>query len=77
VLDPVVECFTPSVAREIAVLRANPSLQNRLDTLAEKANEGTLTETEGSEYETYAKAIDFISILQAKARNSLLTPSTT
>jgi hypothetical protein len=68
VLDPVVECFTPSVAEEIANLRANPRLQERLDVLADKSNEGSLTEAERTEYETYVKAIDFITILQAKAR---------
>jgi hypothetical protein len=68
VLTPVARCFTPNVARKIASLRANPRLQERLDELADKANEGELSEDERSQYEAYVEAIDVISILQAKAR---------
>ena len=42
--------------------------QRRLDELGDKSNEGTLTAAEREEYETYVRAIDFIGILQAKAR---------
>jgi hypothetical protein len=40
--------------------------------LAEKCNEGELTPPERREYEGYVRAIDFISILQAKARKALM-----
>jgi hypothetical protein len=42
--------------------------QRRIDELGEKCNEGQLTDTEREEYDSYVRAIDFISILQAKAR---------
>lgn len=71
VLEPVARCFTPDVARQIAALRAAPSLQTRLDDLAHKANEGQLTVEERANYEAYVEAIDLVSILQAKARKIL------
>ena len=64
-------CFTPDVARQIAALRADPGLQARLDDLANKANEGELTQHDREQYEAYVEAIDLISILQAKARKIL------
>lgn len=70
-LDPVTECLTPEVARRIADLRATPEVQARIDLLADKANEGELSDAEGKEYEAFIEAIDLIGILQAKARNYL------
>lgn len=75
--DPVSQCLTPDVARRIAGLRASPRVQQTLDELAEKSTEGTLTEAEQADYETYVRAINFIGLLQAKARAviSAATPS--
>lgn len=66
--DPVSQCLTPEVARRIAGLRASPRVQQTLDELAEKSTEGTLTDAEQADYETYVRAINFIGLLQAKAR---------
>jgi hypothetical protein len=71
VLEPVVRCFTPDVARQIASLRASSSLQARLDELAGKANEGELTDDERQQYEAYVEALDLVAILQAMARKIL------
>ena len=49
-------------------MRARPEEQARIDELADKASEGSLTAEERAEYEAYMHAIDVISILQAKAR---------
>ena len=46
-------------------------MQSRIDYLAERANEGLLTEDEREEYTGYLHAIDVITILQAKARSQL------
>jgi hypothetical protein len=46
-------------------------VQERIDTLAERANEGTLSAGERSEYEALINAADFISILKLKARQHL------
>lgn len=66
--DPVSRCLTPDVARRIAGLRASPQVQQKMDDLAEKSTEGTLTAAERTEYETRVRAINFIGVLQAKAR---------
>ena len=71
VLGPVARCFTPEVARKITLLRAGRRLQARLDSLAQRANEGELTEAERDQYEAYVEWIDIVSILQAQARKIL------
>jgi hypothetical protein len=67
-LEPVARCWTSAVAQQIADLRADPTTQARLDELAAKCNEGTLTEEEQREYEAYVDALDLLGLLQAKAR---------
>jgi hypothetical protein len=71
-LDPVAKCFTPMVAEEIARLRADETVQARLDELAAKSNAGSLTDEERREYEMYVDALDVVGVLQAKARDLLL-----
>jgi hypothetical protein len=71
VLEPVTHILTPSVAREIVELRADPSVQARLDDLAAKSNQGRLSEAERREYRDYVEALDFVGILQAVARTTL------
>jgi hypothetical protein len=74
-LDPVGRILTIDVARDLANLRFDRKVQARIAKLAHKCNEGELSDTERSEYETYVYAIDFVAILQAKAR-ALLKRST-
>ena len=73
-LDPVGKCLTLEVAERMANLRSTPQVQEKLDEFAEKSLEGTLTEEERSEYEACLRAINFISLLQMKAR-ALITNS--
>ena len=70
-LEPVGQMMPVQFARELAAMRATPDVQARIDELAEKCNEGELSEEERAEYEAYVEAIDVISILQAKARSVL------
>lgn len=70
-LEPVARCFTPDVARRLIEIRPDPATQARIDQLADKANQGSLSPSEQSEYQGYIEAIDLVSILQAKARNVL------
>ena len=72
-LEPVSDCLTPEVARRLAQMRADPELQARIDDLADRCTEGTLTAEEKLEYETYVRAGNLIGILQAKARKLLGT----
>ena len=73
-IDPVIRLLTPEQARAIAEFRGDDSLRARIDELAEKCNEGELTEEERAEYEGYVRANNFVAILQAKARKRLREP---
>jgi hypothetical protein len=66
--DPFDEILTPEVARKIAKIRFDSTAQARINKLAAKCNEGELTDAERQEYETYVHVIDFMAILQSKAR---------
>jgi len=68
-IDPVGQCLTPEVAQRIASLQADDKLQARVDELADKANAGTLTDDERSQYEQYVSFSQFVTLLQIKARN--------
>jgi hypothetical protein len=68
ILDPVSRCLTPEVARALVSLCADAETQERLEVLAERSTEGSLTPAEREEYTAYVSAIDFLSVLQAKAR---------
>lgn len=70
-LEPFADCLSPDVASKIANLRADDAIQERIDYLADHANEGTLSTAEREEYSGYLHAIDVIAILQAKARSQL------
>ncbi len=70
-LEPLSRCLDAESARRVVDLRIDPPVQERIDTLAERANEGTLSESERSEYEALINAADFISILKLKARQHL------
>jgi hypothetical protein len=74
-LEPFVECLTPDVAAKVADMRADDTIQARIDYLADRANEGLLTDDEREEYDGYLHAIDVIAVLQAKARSQLRRPS--
>jgi hypothetical protein len=71
IFDPFAEALTPESARRIADWHADAEVQNRLDELGDKSNEGKLSPAERDEYELYVRVIDFIGILQAKARGVL------
>ena len=71
ILDPVADAFTPEVARRMVDLKADPEMQARIDDLATKSTEGSLTEEEVAEYKSYVDVIDLISVLQAKSQRIL------
>ena len=70
-LDPLSRCFDTESARRLVDFRVDAPVQERIDTLAEQANEGTLHPDERSEYEALVNAADIISILKLKARRHL------
>jgi hypothetical protein len=67
-LDPIARILTPDVARKLVKVRFDPAIQAKIDRLAQKCNEGELNEPARREYESYVHAIDFIAVLQRKAR---------
>lgn len=74
-LEPVTSCFSPDVARRLVDLRADVKTQARIDKLAELAGEGELSEDERAEYAAYVDAMNFIGVLQARARRILADQS--
>lgn len=70
-LEPLSRCLDAESARRVVELQIDPPVQERIDALAERANEGALSDSERSEYEALINAADFISILKLKARQQL------
>ncbi|HEX3879959.1 MAG TPA: hypothetical protein VHW24_23415 [Bryobacteraceae bacterium] len=73
-LEPLSRCLDAESARRIIDFQIEQPVQERIDALAERANEGTLNDSERSEYEALINAADFISILKLKARQQLVAP---
>jgi hypothetical protein len=69
--DPILQFFTPEQAKALAAYRGEPALSDEIELLAQKCNEGQLTDAERARYEGYVRANKFIAILQAKARKLL------
>lgn len=75
-VDPLLrKILSTERARDVLDYQAEPWLQERIEELAAKANEGELTDAERSEYEGYVRANNFVAILQAKARTVLANPN--
>lgn len=70
-IEPLAECLTLDAARKIVALRADSESQLYIDDLADKANRGTLTDDEKSEYDRCLAAYHVITVMQARARRFL------
>jgi hypothetical protein len=70
-LDPLSRCLDAESAQRLLDLRVDPPVQERINTLGELANEGSLTADERGEYEALVNAADFIAILKLKAKRRL------
>jgi hypothetical protein len=70
-LDPLSNCLDAESARRVIALNVPRAVQERVDTLAELANEGLLSDDERAEYEALINAEDFVAILKAKALSQL------
>ena len=71
VLGPAGVSMPEETARWLTTLQPSPDLETRLDELAYKNTEGSLTNDERAEYECTVLLGDIISVLQAKARHIL------
>ena len=72
-LSPLASSFDEAALHNLVEYRADAQAQNRIDELAEKCNEGTLTASEEREYESLVQTATFLAILQAEARKILKT----
>lgn len=69
--DPIFSLLTREQAQAIVNFRGDQWLAQRAEELAHKCNEGELSGEERAEYEGYARANNFIAVMQAKARRLL------
>ena len=67
----VANCLDRPSLQSIVELRASPETEERVEWLAERANEGQLTQEESAEYEGCIQFSSFLGILQSKARKKL------
>lgn len=70
-LEPLDNMMSADYARALVAYRATPEVQARVDELADKCNEGELTDAERDEYDEYLAAFHVIAILQQKAKRVL------
>lgn len=70
-LDPVASAMPLDFARKLVSLQPDPDVVARVQLLAEKCNEGALTDEERDEYQALADAGTLIALLKAKARRIL------
>jgi hypothetical protein len=73
-VDLLGECLTPESARRVVALKADSTLQARVDYLADRHSQGLLTPGEESEYGSYVSYNTFVAILKSKARQLLSSP---
>ncbi|HEY3742907.1 MAG TPA: hypothetical protein VGL53_23835 [Bryobacteraceae bacterium] len=71
ILDPLTDCLDATSAQRVAEFGIDPAVRERVNSLAEKANEGLLSDGDRAEYEELVNATDFIAILKAKAQRRL------
>ena len=68
-VDPIGRNLTPEAAQEILGVQADPETQRRIDVLADKCNEGTLTADERNEYQEFVSLFNILTVLQTRARS--------
>ncbi len=75
--DPAATFITKEGAQMVADIRADPEEVEKMDLLADKASQGTITPQEKRQYDAWVREGMLLSILQAKARLFLkrLSPS--
>ena len=70
-VDPIGRVLTPEAAKEILEVRADKETQERIDFLADKCNEGTLTLEERAEYQEFVSIFNILTVLQTRAQTIL------
>lgn len=75
ILDPLTDCLTPQAASKIVDFEVDAETQERVTTLAVKAQSGSLSEADKAEYHDLIEAFDLVAMLKSKARVLLKKPS--
>jgi hypothetical protein len=70
-VGPLGDCLTPESARRLLALKADHKLQARVNDLARRCREGSLTPDEHAAYTSLVKFGTFVAILKSKARQLL------
>jgi hypothetical protein len=71
-LEPLSRVLSSDAATQILSFRIDPAVQARIQDLADRCNDGLLSE---AEYEDYVEGIGMINLLKAKARRALSNPA--
>jgi hypothetical protein len=74
-IAPLGDCLTAESAQRLLELKADPTLQARVDDFAERHSRGELTAEEQAEYGAYVYFDTFVAILKSKARQLLAKSS--
>ena len=67
-LRPITESLNADTAKQFAELRMSDDVQQRVDVLASKCNEGELNDEERGEYESLVRVGNILAVLKAKAK---------
>lgn len=70
-LDPLTDAMPAEFARMLISLKADPQTEARIQDLRRRANSGVISVEDDQEYKSLIEAIDFLSVLQSKARRAL------
>jgi hypothetical protein len=70
-MAPVADCLDEASLRALVDLRADTAQSDRIQELAERCNEGQLSDGERAEYETMILFGNFLGVLQSNARRKL------
>ncbi len=65
------EPLNPDAARYLLQIRFSEDDQSRLQELAERSQDGTLSEEEGREFYSYLHIGNLLAVMQSKARKTL------
>ena len=70
-LESAARCLDAESVRALGELELDPTTKARLDSLAQKANEGQLTAEETREYDRFIELGDILATLRLKAERRL------
>lgn len=63
--------LTPQAAAEVADVRVPEAVQSRIAELAQKHNDGVITEDELAQYEAYVKYGNVLAVIKAQAKKAV------